>query len=48
MTATTPLRCFILTQGDFRRVLEENPGVQLKVMRALAERLAADAELEDV
>jgi CRP-like cAMP-binding protein len=42
VTATTPLRCFILTQGDFRRVLEENPGVQLKVMQALAERLAAD------
>ena len=48
VTATTPLRCFILTQGDFRRVLEENPGVQLKVMKALAERLAADAELRDV
>jgi CRP/FNR family cyclic AMP-dependent transcriptional regulator len=43
VTATTPLRCFILTQGDFRRVLEANPGVQLKVMRALADRLAADA-----
>jgi len=48
VTATTPLRCFILTQGDFRRVLEENPGVQLKVMNALAERLPADAELQDV
>ena len=48
VTATTPLRCFILTQGDFRRVLEANPGVQLKVMRALADRLAADAELQDL
>jgi CRP/FNR family transcriptional regulator, cyclic AMP receptor protein len=45
VTATSPLRCFILTQGDFRRVLEENPGVQLKVMQALAERLAADTAL---
>lgn len=45
VTATTPLRCFILTQSHFRRVLEENPGVQLKVMKALAERLAADTEL---
>jgi CRP-like cAMP-binding protein len=45
VTATTPLRCFILTQADFRRVLDENPGVQLKVMKALAERLAADTEL---
>ena len=45
VTATTPLRCFILTQADFRHVLEQNPEVQLKVMTALAERLAADAEL---
>lgn len=45
VTATTPLRCFILTQSDFRRVLEKSPAVQLKVMTALAERLAADAEL---
>jgi CRP-like cAMP-binding protein len=45
VTATTPLRCFILTRGDFRRVLEENPAVQLKVMQALAERLAADTSL---
>jgi CRP-like cAMP-binding protein len=45
VTATTPLRCFVLTQGAFRRVLEENPAVQLKVMTALAERLAADADL---
>jgi len=45
VTAITPVRCFILTQSDFRRVLDENPGVQLKVMKALAERLAADTEL---
>jgi CRP-like cAMP-binding protein len=45
VTATTPLRCFILTRGDFRQVLEKSPGVQLKVMTALAERLAADTEL---
>jgi CRP-like cAMP-binding protein len=44
VTATSPLRCFILTRGDFRRVLAENPGVQLKVMQALAERLASDLE----
>jgi CRP/FNR family cyclic AMP-dependent transcriptional regulator len=48
VTATTPLRCFILTQADFRRVLDENPAVQLKVMRALAERLAADRALQDL
>jgi CRP-like cAMP-binding protein len=39
VTSTTPLRCFILTRGDFRRVLEENPKVERKVMQALAERL---------
>jgi CRP-like cAMP-binding protein len=39
VTAMTPLRCFILTRGDFRRVLDENPGVERKVMQALAERL---------
>lgn len=42
VTATTPLRCFILRQEDFRRVLEANPSVQLKVLQALAERLVSD------
>jgi CRP-like cAMP-binding protein len=48
VTAKTPLRCFILTRGDFRRVLAENPTVERKVMQALAERLlsyTADADL---
>jgi CRP/FNR family cyclic AMP-dependent transcriptional regulator len=44
VTATTPLRCFILTRGEFRRVLDENPVVQRKVMEALAERLASYIE----
>jgi CRP/FNR family cyclic AMP-dependent transcriptional regulator len=44
VTATTPLRCFILTRGEFRRVLDENPAVQRKVMEALAERLASYIE----
>jgi len=46
--ATTPLRCLILTRGDFRRVLDENRSIERKVMAALAERLAsygADAAL---
>lgn len=42
VTATTPLRCFVLTQSAFQRVLEENPSVQIKVLKALAERIAAD------
>jgi CRP-like cAMP-binding protein len=45
VTATTPLRCFVLTRAAFQHVLEESPAVQLKVMKALAERLAADADL---
>ena len=48
VVATTPLRCFILTQSDFRRVLDANPSVQRKVMQALADRLAADTELQAV
>jgi CRP-like cAMP-binding protein len=47
VTATTPLRCFILTRGDFRRVLDENPRVQRKVLDALAERLLSYSELRD-
>ena len=48
VTAKTPLRCFILTRADFRRVLDGSPTVERKVMQALAERLlsyAADADL---
>jgi CRP-like cAMP-binding protein len=45
VTATASLRCFVLTQSAFQHVLAENPPVQMKVMRALAERLAADSEL---
>jgi CRP-like cAMP-binding protein len=45
VTATTQLRCFILTQADFRHVLEQSPGVQLKVMKVLAERLATTADV---
>ena len=44
VTATTQLRCFVLTRSAFRSVLEESPSVQLKVMRTLADRLAADAD----
>ena len=45
VTAATQLRCFVLTQSAFHRVLEENPSVQLKVMQALAERLSASDDL---
>ena len=41
VTATTPLRCFVLTRGRFLHVLDEVPDVERKVMRALAKRLVA-------
>jgi CRP-like cAMP-binding protein len=44
VTVTTPLRCFVLTQTAFRRVLADSPSVQVKVMKRLAERLGHDAE----
>jgi CRP/FNR family cyclic AMP-dependent transcriptional regulator len=40
VTAETPVRVFVLTRKDFRHLLNENPGVERKVLRALARRLA--------
>jgi CRP/FNR family transcriptional regulator, cyclic AMP receptor protein len=40
VTAETPLRLFVLTRRDFRHLLDENPGVERKVLRVLARRLA--------
>ena len=48
VTAKTPLRCFILTRGDFRIVLDENPGVERKVMQALGERVLTYATGTDI
>jgi CRP/FNR family cyclic AMP-dependent transcriptional regulator len=42
--ATTPVRCLVLTRGDFRRVLDENRAIEQKVMTVLATRLAANAD----
>jgi CRP/FNR family cyclic AMP-dependent transcriptional regulator len=39
VTAKTPVRCFVLTRKDFRRLVEENPSVERKVLRALARRV---------
>jgi len=46
--ATTPLRCFVLTTSAFRKVLDDNPTVERKVMRTLAERLASYSQFQDV
>ncbi len=41
--ATSPVRCFVLTRGSFRRVLDENRSIEQKVMTVLAQRLAENA-----
>ena len=41
VTAKTPLRFFVLTAQGFRRVVEQSPGVERKVLRALARRVLA-------
>jgi CRP/FNR family transcriptional regulator, cyclic AMP receptor protein len=39
VTATTPVRLFVLTRQDFRSLVDESPSVEQKVMRALARRV---------
>jgi CRP/FNR family cyclic AMP-dependent transcriptional regulator len=39
VTAKTPVRFFVLTPRDFRRVVDEYPSVERKVLRALARRV---------
>jgi CRP/FNR family transcriptional regulator, cyclic AMP receptor protein len=40
VTATTPVRVLVVTDRSFKTLLEHAPSIQLKVLRALAERLA--------
>jgi CRP-like cAMP-binding protein len=40
VTATTPLRFFVLTRQAFSKLLESSPRVERKVLRALARRVA--------
>ena len=42
VTATSPVRTLVITDRSFRRLLEESPQIQLKVLEALAERLAPE------
>jgi CRP-like cAMP-binding protein len=39
VTATTPLRFFVLRRQDFHHLLETSPRVERKVLRALARRV---------
>jgi CRP-like cAMP-binding protein len=38
--ATSPVRALVVTERNFKRLLEESPEIQRKVLSALAERLA--------
>jgi CRP-like cAMP-binding protein len=40
VTAETTVRLFVLTSREFHAVLDQNPKVERKVLRALARRLA--------
>jgi len=39
VTVTTPSRLLVVTASGFRRLLRESPDVQLKVLKALADRV---------
>jgi CRP/FNR family transcriptional regulator, cyclic AMP receptor protein len=41
VTATTGVRFFVLTRGSFLRLLDEQPGVERKVLRTLVRRFAS-------
>jgi CRP/FNR family cyclic AMP-dependent transcriptional regulator len=41
VTAKTPVRFFVLTRRSFHALIDQNPGVERKVLRALAKRVAA-------
>ena len=43
VTTTRPVRALVITARDFWTLLDTTPQIQAKVLRALADRLAADA-----
>jgi CRP/FNR family cyclic AMP-dependent transcriptional regulator len=42
VTTTSPVRALVVTERSFRSLLSDAPEVQRKVLRALADRVAAD------
>jgi CRP-like cAMP-binding protein len=49
VTAATPLRFFVVTNQAFRTVLDTDPNMERKLLRALARRLVSmtgDPELQ--
>jgi CRP-like cAMP-binding protein len=43
VTATSPATLLVVTDRAFRELMQKMPSLQLKVLTALADRLAADA-----
>jgi CRP/FNR family transcriptional regulator, cyclic AMP receptor protein len=41
VTTASPVRVLVVSEQNFRRLLENSPDVQIKVLEALAERVAA-------
>jgi CRP-like cAMP-binding protein len=39
VTTTTPIRLAVITRTNFSKLLRENPGIQLSLLKTLAERL---------
>ena len=44
VTAKTPIRFFVLTRQRFLGLLDEQPGIERKVLRALARRLVSGSD----
>jgi len=42
VTATAPVRVLVVTDRAFRELMQNMPSIQMKVLTALADRLAAD------
>ena len=42
VTTTSPVRALVITDRAFRQLLDDSPGIQLKVLQSLAERLAPE------
>jgi CRP/FNR family transcriptional regulator, cyclic AMP receptor protein len=43
VTATSPVRALVITDRSFRRLMEDQPEIQGKVLAALAARLAPES-----
>jgi trk system potassium uptake protein TrkA len=42
VVAKTPIRVLVVTERSFKNLLEHSPRIQLKILRALAERISHD------